>query len=528
MELYATGFNAHSQLLSPPSPPLPKDLLKFQKIATASSSIRVLCALWSTTILAIDDQLFLRGFHGTSIYHHAPIAGLAARDVKTVFGNATGGGGGGGGGGSEEGVIGALGWKGGVWRLIEGERDGLGFVEWEVGEGCWLRGKGKEKEKEEREGEDGRGVIDWVVVAENGQVCCVVTCSLPNFFISFLIILDLFCSILFPTNILIFKLADPNPPVSNHPHSSSSQPFSPQPGTTTLLHTFPSLSALLTSPSPQSTHPLPSPPIELLASSTSFTALHPSQILTWGSPLHSHLGRTPTSETPASMPGPVLALGGIPIRKVAARGWMTAALSRDHELYVWGGRAEERAKIGPLRMRDGEEVALVDVGLSSAAVIDGGCRGIEGVDRVADLEVGEEDEREVEEEEGILDVAVGESHIIVLTTTGRVSAVGEGKWGQLGTGRRKFEREWVHVHVPLSAGATERESGVLSNVDDDDVDNMVRVEGEAARRPGQHTSKEKSTGNLPREGDFQRRTRRKIVGVECGFWNSFLLVSVGD
>lgn len=185
-------------------------------------------------------------------------------------------------------------------------------------------------------------------------------------------------------------------------------------------------------------------------------------------------------------------------------------------------------------MRDGEEVALVDIGLGSA-VINVGCEGVEGGDVAVTFDGGGKDEgdkeggerKEDDEEEGILDVAVGESHILALTTKGRVYAVGEGKWGQLGTGKRKFESEWVQVHVPILVGETGRDDDGALTVDIVDiVDNVAGVE-ETAQRPEWDASGEKISENPPEVGgDGKYHTgKKKIVGVECGLWSSFLLVS---
>lgn len=148
----------------------------------------------------------------------------------------------------------------------------------------------------------------------------------------------------------------------------------------------------------------------LLASTTSFTALAASQPLTWGDSRHSHLGRQPSSLAPASSPSAVLSLGGIPIRKIYTGGWNTAAVSCENDLYVWGGRPGETEKIAALPT-EGEEVSLVD--------IEG------GVD--------------------VVDAAIGEKHMIAVTREGNLWVTGEGKWGQLGTGRRIFEKGWIHV-----------------------------------------------------------------------------------
>lgn len=57
MELYASGFNAHGQLLPSSSP---QDLRSFQKIASGTT-IRVRCTKWSAIVLEIDGVLELRG-----------------------------------------------------------------------------------------------------------------------------------------------------------------------------------------------------------------------------------------------------------------------------------------------------------------------------------------------------------------------------------------------------------------------------------------------------------------------------------
>ncbi|KAI9839576.1 MAG: hypothetical protein M1819_002202 [Sarea resinae] len=161
--------------------------------------------------------------------------------------------------------------------------------------------------------------------------------------------------------------------------------------------------------------------IQLEANQTAFTALTESGVVyTWGDARHNHLGRDITPESPATRPGPVEVLGGIPIKKISSGGWITAALSKDNDLYVWGGRPGEsnRIKALPPSSDEGEKVALVD--------IDG------GVD--------------------IADVAVGDGHIVVLTCDGRLFAAGRGVNGQLGAGAKKFAEDWMHVNLGLGEG----------------------------------------------------------------------------
>ena len=45
----------------------------------------------------------------------------------------------------------------------------------------------------------------------------------------------------------------------------------------------------------------------------------------------------------------------------------------------------------------------------------------------------------------IVDVSVGFEHVIALTAEGEVWAAGDGECGQLGTGEKRFEEDWVRV-----------------------------------------------------------------------------------
>lgn len=124
------------------------------------------------------------------------------------------------------------------------------------------------------------------------------------------------------------------------------------------------------------------------------------------------LGRTPTLANPAEAPSLISFLGGISIDKIAAGGWIGAAVSEDRDLYVWGGQAGAAKRLNALpKFSDGEEVRLVDIN--------------GGVD--------------------VVDVGVGSEHIIALTGDGEVWVTGEGDCGQLGTGKINFEEGWVRV-----------------------------------------------------------------------------------
>ncbi|KAL2050015.1 hypothetical protein ABVK25_009742 [Lepraria finkii] len=180
------------------------------------------------------------------------------------------------------------------------------------------------------------------------------------------------------------------------------------------IHRFASFEEFLSSEPPTSTCSLFSPLVSLLASATCFTALTVTQeVLTFGSALHPQIhGRSPTPSSLAEKPCLVPFLGGIPIRKIAVGGWIGAAVSEDNDLYIWGGQAGEAKKVNALpRPSDGAEVALVD--------INGGA--------------------------DVVDVGVGSGHILALTGDGKVWATGEGEYGQLGTGTKAFEEDWVRV-----------------------------------------------------------------------------------
>lgn len=157
------------------------------------------------------------------------------------------------------------------------------------------------------------------------------------------------------------------------------------------------------------------PVINYLGSTaTSFIALDSDgNVLSWGSALHPNLlGRHPTIDAPAEYPHPVPFLQGTPIRKIAAGGWICTALSRDDDLYIWGGQpGNMSARIDALPdWQAGEDVKLVD--------IDGGVN--------------------------ILDAAVGDGHVLVLTERRDVWVTGQGREGQLGLNNVNidFEQSW--------------------------------------------------------------------------------------
>ncbi|KAL9636997.1 MAG: hypothetical protein Q9164_002485 [Protoblastenia rupestris] len=194
-----------------------------------------------------------------------------------------------------------------------------------------------------------------------------------------------------------------------------------------VLHLFSNWKGVLDGLEPVASWPLDGVLVDLKANAL----LIDHTLLTFGSPLHpALLGRTPTTATLATEPHPVSFLGGLPIRKIAANGWLGAALSMDRDVYIWGGRAGDHDRLSALPdpgASEGEEVKLVD--------IDG------GVD--------------------IADIAIGMGHLVALTTDGEVWVCGDGERGQLGLGEgaKGFEANWVMTPSPWT------ERGRLINVE---------------------------------------------------------------
>ncbi|ROW03953.1 hypothetical protein VSDG_00804 [Cytospora chrysosperma] len=121
------------------------------------------------------------------------------------------------------------------------------------------------------------------------------------------------------------------------------------------------------------------------------------------------------SVSPAGLPAPVAALRDLPtgpVVKVAAGGYLLAALTAGQDLYVWGGHPGRRALLAGV----GDEPVPVDIG---------------GRD--------------------IADVAVGESHVVVLAAGGEVFVIGNNANGQLGLPDKSVE-SWTRVGLDLQDG----------------------------------------------------------------------------
>lgn len=148
-------------------------------------------------------------------------------------------------------------------------------------------------------------------------------------------------------------------------------------------------------------------------------------VYTWGDERYGAcLGRDPSASSPADKPSLVVALQDLPtgsITKVAAGGYTLAALTKGYDVYVWGGHP-------------GRKNVLADLS-----------------DEPTPVDCGPED---------VADIAVGESHILVATISGRVFAVGANSNGQLGSLEESVE-SWtrIELHLPEWARAVQLAAG---------------------------------------------------------------------
>lgn len=159
---------------------------------------------------------------------------------------------------------------------------------------------------------------------------------------------------------------------------------------------------------PENHHMLPGRPKQLLANTGTFILLmETGEVYTWGDNRYESIARATSGDgsAPADKPGVVEALGGLQISKVATNGWISAAMSEDGALYVWGSTTSAAAgKIECLEAANSEKVALVEISDTDNDPLD------------------------------VLDVAVGNNHIAAVTEVGRLFVVGDNRNGQLGLG----------------------------------------------------------------------------------------------
>ncbi|KAL8807592.1 MAG: hypothetical protein Q9182_000576 [Xanthomendoza sp. 2 TL-2023] len=196
-----------------------------------------------------------------------------------------------------------------------------------------------------------------------------------------------------------------------------------------VIHVFADIGSLLEGSDPIESYQTDGSTKTLVASSTNFNTLAQERlhVETFGDARYpSLLGRIPSVQAPASVPTVISALDGIPIAKISAQNWLVTALSCEKDLYVWGHVLHrafhvDHSCFDELLNRvneDGrsEDVHLIDIGESS------------------DIE----------------DVAVGDDHLVVLTTRGEVWGYGSNDFGQLGLGPgvKSTEATWVPIYKP--------------------------------------------------------------------------------
>ncbi|ROW06516.1 hypothetical protein VMCG_04358 [Cytospora schulzeri] len=157
---------------------------------------------------------------------------------------------------------------------------------------------------------------------------------------------------------------------------------------------------------------------QVVAYDAGFAALTVTgDVYSWGDERYAAcLGRDVSAEdVPADQPALVTALQDLPtgpISKIAAGGYMLAALTSGNDLYLWGGHPGRKAIVADVA----DEPMPMD---------------IDGRD--------------------IADVAIGESHLVVLTVDGDVFVIGDNTNGQLGLPDRSVV-SWTQVKLDLQGG----------------------------------------------------------------------------
>lgn len=169
-------------------------------------------------------------------------------------------------------------------------------------------------------------------------------------------------------------------------------------------------------------------PIQLVANTGTFAVLmEGGEVYTWGDPRYRSLGRS-LADAPAQRPGLLEALGGLKIVKIAAGGWMCACLAQDRAAYVWGAGmpgTEKTMKI--LRDAAAGEVSLVSIPSSQDA-------DAESLD--------------------IVEVGMGDNHLVVVAEGGRLFVAGDNKNGQLALGIDEvWVDDWIEVPKPKSSSS---------------------------------------------------------------------------
>ncbi|KAK3315324.1 regulator of chromosome condensation 1/beta-lactamase-inhibitor protein II [Apodospora peruviana] len=164
---------------------------------------------------------------------------------------------------------------------------------------------------------------------------------------------------------------------------------------------------------------------QLVSYSTGFAALSTSgQVYTWGAADERYaacLGREVDPQNPATVPSHVPDLADLPTgptRKLSAGGYTLAALTAGNDLYIWG-------QPSPASASKSSPTILADY----------------LTDRPTPVDINNKD---------IADIAIGDDHLLALTTDNELYVVGDNSSGQLGfpPDTKSFIGEWTLVHIP--------------------------------------------------------------------------------
>ncbi|KAH8888300.1 RCC1/BLIP-II [Thozetella sp. PMI_491] len=165
--------------------------------------------------------------------------------------------------------------------------------------------------------------------------------------------------------------------------------------------------------------------VSLVAYDAGFAALSATgRVWTWGDERYGAcLGREVTDAAPATKPREVTDLRDLPtgpVAKLAACGYLLTAITTGNDMYAWGGHPGRRAIVEGVSERPGP--VLID-------------------------------------ERDIVDVGVGDSHLIALTVDGQVFVVGDNKNGQLGLAAESAP-SWTEIKLEL--GEKQHITGVMA------------------------------------------------------------------
>ncbi|KXX79981.1 E3 ubiquitin-protein ligase HERC2 [Madurella mycetomatis] len=195
------------------------------------------------------------------------------------------------------------------------------------------------------------------------------------------------------------------------------------------LSQYPSIQSLLSN-SPSHTFPNLPNITQLVAYDTGFAALSSTgQVWTWGDERYAAcLGRDVTDESPAEAPGLVPDLSDLPtgpVTKLAAGGYFLAALTAGDDLYCWG--------------HAGRSPILGDLFSNSDADVD--------TDRPNLVVIGQDND--------VADIAVGDAHLVALTSDGEVYVIGDNGNGQLGLPGKASARSWTWISLETILGTNQ-------------------------------------------------------------------------